>query len=645
MDKIFQKTSQILIGALIFLIPLFFWPFTADFFGFPKVNLFVGGTLLVFLVWLTGQLAARKLELKTNPYLYPFFLILLANIASLLINWTGIEKFAAIWTILPFLIFPLFSLLVVSVFGQKTSLIKYLLLGAGVIISGLGIYLFLLPAAKFPLNFKIAGFPIAIPNSSFSPTGGTLISLAFLASLIPFLVQDFSARQPSGKMFFLKVAFQALAGLVIITGLGVFVFQMTKVNKPIILPYFTGWAIAVETLKNPVNALFGVGPGHFLTAFTRFKPVNYNFSDFWAARFFNSSNEAFQILTTLGLVGLAAYIYLILKFLKTSKKAPEFYATGIIFLAMLVLPGNFVLYFLLLLFLSLLSKDQPAKVYSLTSQAATAIGSSCLVLTVVLFFLGARNLRAEINFRRSLVAAAENRGTDTYNLLIKALSLNPYKADFHQTYSQTNLALANSLAGNPSASSGLTDQDRQMITQLVQQAIREARNAVILAPLDITAWENLSFTYRQLINFAQGADQWAIASYNQALRLDPNNPQLYLNLGGLYFSFNRFDEAIGLFQTSVALKPDFANGWYNLASAFKEKKEYQRAFDALNQTVRLVALDSPDYQKVQSEIEEVKEKLPKPEAEKPAEGEETLSLPEPLPSPKPQITPIELPSQ
>jgi tetratricopeptide (TPR) repeat protein len=115
-------------------------------------------------------------------------------------------------------------------------------------------------------------------------------------------------------------------------------------------------------------------------------------------------------------------------------------------------------------------------------------------------------------------------------------------------------------------------------------------------------------------------------------------------LGGLYYSLGRIDDAINLFQTSVILKPDFANGFYNLAAAFNEKKDYQKAYDAMNQTVRLVPVDSADYQKVQKELEDLKQKLPKPTpAGKPPSGESTLKLPEPIPSPKAQITPIELP--
>ncbi len=70
---------------------------------------------------------------------------------------------------------------------------------------------------------------------------------------------------------------------------------------------------------------------------------------------------------------------------------------------------------------------------------------------------------------------------------------------------------------------------------------------------------------------------------------------------------------------------------------------FGKPFYALTQAARLVPIDSPDYQKVQKELEEVKAKLPKPQAQKPTVGEETLTLPTPPPEPKAKITPIELP--
>lgn len=125
------------------------------------------------------------------------------------------------------------------------------------------------------------------------------------------------------------------------------------------------------------------------------------------------------------------------------------------------------------------------------------------------------------------------------------------------------------------------------------------------------------------------------------LKLDSNNPQAYLNFGGFFYSLGRFEQASSLFFTATALKPDFANGYYNLAASYKMLKDYQKAYEALNQAGRYLRLESADYQKVQKEIEEVKTHLEK--TEKPTTQETVLSLPEPLPTPPSQITPLVLP--
>jgi tetratricopeptide (TPR) repeat protein len=647
-STIFSKISNVLLAALIFLTPLFILPFSTDFFLFPKVNLFLFLTFLAAFFWLLDQAVGRKITIKGNPFLYPLFLLFAVNFASFIANYRNLEKFASLWECLPFLIFPLFSFLLTLRGEKEASWLKNLLLASGVVISGLGIYLFLLPPSSYPLNFKVLGFPVAILNSAFSPTGNSVFSLIFLLTLIPFIVKNFSEylteKDTTKGLSFLKIIFISLLTLEIIIGIGIFAFQAFSLGKPVLLPSQTGWAIAIETFKNPLNALLGTGPGSFLSAFTRFKPVDYNLSSVWGVRFSSSSNEVFQILTTLGLASLAVYLFLFLRFLKTSPRGPGFYSALILFLTMIFLPSNFFFYFLLVIYLSLASrqitpKSQP-ETYFFNDQVATGLmGLSLALLLVIFYFLG-RNLSAEVHFRKSLIAAANNQASDTYRLQVRAIAKNPYRADLHQIHSQTDLVIANAIASNKN----LSDQDRQTITQLVQEAITEARNGVILAPLDITAWENLNSTYRQLINFAQGADTWAIATSQQALRLDPNNPQLYLNLGGLYYSLGRIDDAINLFQASVSLKPDFANGFYNLSAAFKEKKDYQKAYEAMNQVIRIVPIDSADYQKVQKELEDLKQKLPKPTPTgKIPSGESTLKLPEPLPSPKAQITPIELP--
>jgi tetratricopeptide (TPR) repeat protein len=256
---------------------------------------------------------------------------------------------------------------------------------------------------------------------------------------------------------------------------------------------------------------------------------------------------------------------------------------------------------------------------------------------VVLYFSG-RAYAAEVAFKQSLDAAAKNDGLATYNAQRQTLMLNPFSPRYHRAYAATNLALANSLASNKD----LTEQDKQNIAQLIQQAIREAKIAVTLEPNNTANWENLTLVYRSLINAAEGADQWTIAALSQAILSDPVNPALRVDLGGIYYALGRYDQAIRLFQQAAELKPDYANAFYNLSHAYLMKKEIVLAYDNMRQTLSLTPADSADYAKAKGELEELAKQLPKTEAqtapETVAPARTQLQVPSPAPSPAAPVT-------
>jgi tetratricopeptide (TPR) repeat protein len=49
----------------------------------------------------------------------------------------------------------------------------------------------------------------------------------------------------------------------------------------------------------------------------------------------------------------------------------------------------------------------------------------------------------------------------------------------------------------------------------------------------------------------------AIEKYTEALDLTPNDPDIYYNLGIVYESINRLDEAREMFEKAVDMKGDF----------------------------------------------------------------------------------------
>jgi tetratricopeptide (TPR) repeat protein len=150
----------------------------------------------------------------------------------------------------------------------------------------------------------------------------------------------------------------------------------------------------------------------------------------------------------------------------------------------------------------------------------------------------------------------------------------------------------------------------------------------------------LAQVYQSIVPFAQGADEFAIQTYSQAVALDPINPNLRIALGGVYYALGRFDEAIQVFQLAVLAKPDLANAHYNLGLALREKGETDQAIAQMNAVLSLVAKDSQDYQIAKTELDN----LEKNKTSKTTGEAETLTPPAKAEAPviKP---PLELPKE
>ena len=152
-------------------------------------------------------------------------------------------------------------------------------------------------------------------------------------------------------------------------------------------------------------------------------------------------------------------------------------------------------------------------------------------------------------------------------------------------------------------------QTQQTINTLIQQSINSGKTATNLALFTSANWQNLSLIYRSLIGVGRNADTFAIQAQQQAVLLDPNNPQQYINLGGLYYQLRDFDRAIELFRLAINLKPDFANAYYNLGYALKEKGDIEGALEQLKIVKELVKNDKTNLDKITSEIKAIEEGL------------------------------------
>jgi O-antigen ligase len=407
------------------------------------------------------------------------------------------------------------------------------------------------------------------------------------------------------------------------------------------LPAKESWYIATSTIQD--YPILATGPSTFQLNYTRYKPLSANNTGYWDRRFDKPYNELFNVLATIGIVGTAASLFFAIKALKfayASKQVKD--ETGVVVIAgvlTIVMLSSFMFtyasilnVFLLFFALSILvgahtlSADQSKYVKPLViestnlssiagdSGAIIAVQYTKYVLCIPVFlfagyigYLSVRNYAGEYFMRRSLVDIVNNDSNGTYNSQILALKYNPNRDVYYDSFARTNLTLANALASKQN----LTDAEKQTVQTLVTQAIRNARLASeVVGPLNVSNWETRALIYKNLINVAQNASDWAINSYNTAIQLDPTNPRLRLDLGGIYFSKGDFLSAANQFRQATVLKQDYGNAHYNFALSLIKLNEFDQAKRELDITKLLVPQDSEDARLVEKELAA----LPKPAA-------------------------------
>jgi len=90
------------------------------------------------------------------------------------------------------------------------------------------------------------------------------------------------------------------------------------------------------------------------------------------------------------------------------------------------------------------------------------------------------------------------------------------------------------------------------------------------------------------ISFDNGLYDFAIKFYQEAADLDPSDPDVHVDMGIAYRRLGKFDEAIAAFKQALAIAPDHALAWFNLALVeFADKHDSATAKGAAEKALEL----------------------------------------------------------
>jgi tetratricopeptide (TPR) repeat protein len=703
----FDNIDLAILGILFIIFPLFFLNSTTDAFVLPKEILLSFAVALFVIVFGLKTIAEGRLKLRSSPFDLPVILFALVLLCSAIFS---VNFYDAMTAFVPMVFVILLYFCIINIIRTEKQLL--IILSSAVLGATLTSLMTILS------YFKVYPLPFDYTHLQYFTTFGALLDQAiYLAVILPitaffaysFITSFTSSKQQqspfavdkqlrgASKINGLTILFSG-AFVIIAIALGLTIALLATSQKPLLLPYDTGLQTGFAAVSQDSGHVFksfllGSGFGTYINDFTRFKQASFNNDEtLWTYTFFRSSSFLLELLATTGILGILSFGFILYKVIKEKN---FFLPLMLASVAALILPFSFTLEALFFLMLGIFAviriHNDPERFAELEfyfvalKRGLLTVKSEgeriaqnpaekrynkllpVIFLVILLIIVGVplyytiRYTLSDMTFQKSLIAAQNNNGQQTYDLERDAISLFPYRDIYYRAFSQTNLALANALASSQKRGQP-NQQMQQNILTLIQQSITSGRTAATVAPLTTFDWNNLSSIYRSLIGFGQNADQFTILTEQQAVALDPNNPQQYIDFGGIYYQLGNYDNAAQEFEIAIHLKPDYANAYYNLGHAYEAKGDLQDALVQFETVKTLVEANPSDLGKINSEIAALDSTIGNQQANRHGTGStpgasQQLDVNQPgttlpqrkpeakIPAPTVQVTPLPSPTQ
>ncbi|MFC1663745.1 tetratricopeptide repeat protein [Patescibacteria group bacterium] len=598
--KISQKISRVALYLLIFLLPLFFLPQTANTLDFNKQALLLFLVFISLISWLIKTLVSGKLEINLSPLNLPvIFLFLVCGLSTIFSLWT----YGSFWGyplnvsagLLSLLGFIVFYFLIGNILTEKKEIfsVLFIFIFSGFLACLFGIFQVF---GKFVLPWDFAKI------TSFN-TIGTLNSLSiFLACLLPLVLALAFLIKKVMRFFLAVMGVIMIVGLVLInfwvswlvlmTGIAVFlIFLIVNLKKKqrtnwIFLPmallvlalFFITFKISLPGLPQiPIevspsqraelniareslieNPVLGSGPGTFFYNFAKYKSKDLNETIFWNVRFSSGASEILDRLITTGILGMISLFFLIGTFfwlgfkylrekIETAKENTSwvlglgiFSSFSGMFLAQIFYPANFsISFFFWLLLGSFVGLSlSKTKTWNLEPSAPITIGISFLLVLVLIFGLGL----GFIGVQKYLGEIKYIKSTEAWQKgeTEKAINYLTEAINLNPNLDRNFREISQLYLLQLNKVLGRDDLSTKEIQDQSQifigNAINFSKRATDLNPENVANWNVRGFIYRNMIGILGGAENWAVISYQRAVELEPNSPFALAEIGRVYLA-------------------------------------------------------------------------------------------------------------
>ncbi len=626
LDKILEWSFV----GLVFLMPLFFLPFTTEALELNKQMLLLVGALWLGLVYTTKIVVTGKIDMRRSPLGWGMLAILVAWILSTIFSLytynsiLGLDRqeFLSLATLLAVLVFT-FILGNNSTPRLASRLIYSLLISTALVtVEGL---LQLFGVALLPWDFtKTTSFNtvglfslwgvlavatlvlatteiirLSLSSNKQKTVLVTLLALFTALHLILLIIFNDATLWLSlavGLVISLAALYlklpenQKVSWLILPSFMIVFSITLMFVSPPrfVTLPLVatpslqTSFDITLNTLKS--SPAFGFGPGNFFASYTQFRPKEMNSAnlfELWTARFDQSSSYLLTKIAATGFVGLIAILLMaVLLFWQVliSLKKSDLNDDSLVLLGI---------------------------VAALASMGVAAVFKpSNMTLTFVWWFLIALIYAYTARTGKEVMGGQSNRFVILSSLVLYTLvALGAVGIFFAGTRYSADLAFADALLTDRKISLESQKKGEAVSIESTDTVIRAVANAIQIDPRNNlyprTLSQALLVKLSRLIGSAktqedataalQSLPSQAVAAANSAVALSPKDVRNLLNAAGTYQSLlpftsdavklaaDTYAKAIALDPTNPQVRFDLGRMYIDEAVLHKQRAQNEKA--------------------------------------------------------------------
>jgi len=339
-------------------------------------------------------------------------------------------------------------------------------------------------------------------------------------------------------------------------------FNNSDLPMEIFLKQKVAAKISLEAIKD--NPMLGSGPTMFSNVYKQNRPAN--LGTFSTINFNESTSFFFTLASTTGILGILSFLFLVgsgfvvlfkeitgaisrteqrdnmHRYWSLSVGVAWLFLTIFLFLyfvSMSVLMLWWMFYGLLVSSAFLNSKDKSvAEISTASSNPKTSFFLSFGFVLVIIGFIAVIYLQgqkylAAVYFEKALRAGNQEQDIETTSEKISmAVSLDPNRDSYYRDLAVVHLALAKEKIDEKGIQN-LTPEESNFISARFRNALQSLNQAKILNPTDSLNFISAGRLYEEFIVIDKESGDKAIENYEEAARLDPQNPDIYQSIASV----------------------------------------------------------------------------------------------------------------